>query len=127
MALIFSGSTVSSVTVQLSGVSEASSRPSHALFPTGNHPPLTDWEAAAQRTVSDFYLNENKKPTFFLLEIYVVEIWYSHDFYDSRRTDSHRGMAKGGHGLPKVIPGPAMPYPSTPCKRATPETGSRPF
>jgi hypothetical protein len=24
-------------------------------------------------------------------------------------------MARGGHGLPKVSPGPAMPYPSTPC------------
>jgi hypothetical protein len=27
-------------------------------------------------------------------------------------------MARGGHGLPKVLPGPAMPYPSTPCGRA---------
>jgi hypothetical protein len=31
-------------------------------------------------------------------------------------------MAKGGHGLPKVSPEPAMPNPSTPCERATPET-----
>jgi hypothetical protein len=31
-------------------------------------------------------------------------------------------MARGGHGLPKVSLGPAMPYPSTPYGRATPET-----
>jgi hypothetical protein len=31
-------------------------------------------------------------------------------------------MAMDGHGLPKASPGPAMPYPSTPCWRATPET-----
>jgi hypothetical protein len=29
-------------------------------------------------------------------------------------------IASGGHGLPKVSPGPAMPYPSMPCGRATP-------
>jgi hypothetical protein len=28
-------------------------------------------------------------------------------------------MGKGGHGLPKVSPGPAMLYPSTPCGRVT--------
>jgi hypothetical protein len=31
-------------------------------------------------------------------------------------------MARGGHGLPKVSLRPAMPYPPTPCGRATPET-----
>jgi hypothetical protein len=31
-------------------------------------------------------------------------------------------MARGGHGLPKFSTGPAMPYPSTPCGRATLET-----
>jgi hypothetical protein len=31
-------------------------------------------------------------------------------------------MARGGHGLPKVLLGPAMPYPSTLCGFATPET-----
>jgi hypothetical protein len=30
---------------------------------------------------------------------------------------------KGGHGLPKVSFGPAMPYSFTPCGRATPERG----
>jgi hypothetical protein len=29
-------------------------------------------------------------------------------------------MARGGHGLPKVSPGPAMLYPSTPCGWVTP-------
>jgi hypothetical protein len=33
-------------------------------------------------------------------------------------------MARGGHGLPKVSLGPAMPYPSTPCGRATCRAGS---
>jgi hypothetical protein len=31
-------------------------------------------------------------------------------------------MSRGGHGLPKVLPGPAMPDPSTPCRLAAPET-----
>jgi hypothetical protein len=35
-------------------------------------------------------------------------------------------MARGGHGLPKVSPGPAMPDPFTPCGRATPG-GPLPF
>jgi hypothetical protein len=34
-------------------------------------------------------------------------------------------MGRGGHGLPKVIPGSAMPDPSTPFWRATPETAVR--
>jgi hypothetical protein len=36
-----------------------------------------------------------------------------------------QGVARGG--LPKVSPGPAMPYHSMPCWRATPETASWPF
>jgi hypothetical protein len=36
-------------------------------------------------------------------------------------------MARGGHGLPKVSPGPAMPYPSTPCGWSTTETTSPPW
>jgi hypothetical protein len=32
-------------------------------------------------------------------------------------SDGH--MARGGHGLPKVSPGPTVPYPSTPCKQLT--------
>jgi hypothetical protein len=36
-------------------------------------------------------------------------------------------VARGGHGVPKVLIGPAMPYPSTPCRQATPETALRPF
>jgi hypothetical protein len=39
----------------------------------------------------------------------------------------HGRMARGGHGLPKVSPGPAMPYPSTPCRRTTYETALRLF
>jgi hypothetical protein len=34
-------------------------------------------------------------------------------------------MAKGGYGLPKVLLGPAMPYPSALCGWATPETAFR--
>jgi hypothetical protein len=30
-------------------------------------------------------------------------------------------MARGGHGFPKVSPGPAMPYAYTPFRQATPE------
>jgi hypothetical protein len=37
-------------------------------------------------------------------------------------THRHGRRAKGGHGLPKVSLGPAMPNLSTPCERATPET-----
>jgi hypothetical protein len=38
-----------------------------------------------------------------------------------RRALSHKPTAKGGHGLPGVSPGPAIPYPSTPCGWTTPE------
>jgi hypothetical protein len=38
----------------------------------------------------------------------------------------HGRMARGGHGLPKVSPRPAIPYPSTPCGWAIPETAVRP-
>jgi hypothetical protein len=34
----------------------------------------------------------------------------------------HKRMARGGHGLPQVLPRPAMPYPFTSCGWATPET-----
>jgi hypothetical protein len=33
----------------------------------------------------------------------------------------HERMARGGHGLPKVLLGPAMLDPPTPCRRATAE------
>jgi hypothetical protein len=48
---------------------------------------------------------------------------------DQKRPQSqkHSRMARGGHGLPKVSPGPAMPNPSTPCERETPETALRLF
>jgi hypothetical protein len=36
-------------------------------------------------------------------------------------------LARGLHGLPRVSPGPALRNPSTPCRRATPETAFRPF
>jgi hypothetical protein len=39
----------------------------------------------------------------------------------------HGRMARRGHGLPKVSPGPALPYPSSPCGRATPEMALRPL
>jgi hypothetical protein len=32
-----------------------------------------------------------------------------------------------GHGLPKVLFGPAIPYPSMACGQATPETALQPF
>jgi hypothetical protein len=35
---------------------------------------------------------------------------------------NHGRTTRGGHGLPKVSLGPAMPDSSTPCERATPET-----
>jgi hypothetical protein len=39
----------------------------------------------------------------------------------------HRHIAWGGHGLPKVSPGPAIPDPFAPCGRATPKTALRLF
>jgi hypothetical protein len=39
----------------------------------------------------------------------------------------HGRMARGGHVLPKISIGPAMPNPFTSCGRATPKTASRPF
>jgi hypothetical protein len=40
---------------------------------------------------------------------------------------AHGLMERGGHGLPKVSPRTAMPFSSTPCGRATPETALEPF
>jgi hypothetical protein len=34
----------------------------------------------------------------------------------------HGRMARGGHRLPKISPGPAMPNPPTPCGQAIPKT-----
>jgi hypothetical protein len=39
----------------------------------------------------------------------------------------HGRMESGGHRPPKVLPGPAMPNPSTPCGLVTPETALWPF
>jgi hypothetical protein len=36
-------------------------------------------------------------------------------------------MARGGHGLPKVSPGPTMPYHSMLCRRTTRVTALQPF
>jgi hypothetical protein len=46
----------------------------------------------------------------------------SRDRVNTWLRDTRANIARGGHGLPKVVPGLAMPYPSTPCGRATPET-----
>jgi hypothetical protein len=43
------------------------------------------------------------------------------------KSSKHRRRARGGQGLPKVSLGLAMPYPSMPCRRATPVTALRPF
>jgi hypothetical protein len=43
------------------------------------------------------------------------------------KTSKSWAYSKGCHGLLKVSLGPAMPYPSTPCGRATPETAFHPF
>jgi hypothetical protein len=36
-------------------------------------------------------------------------------------------MARDGHELPKVLPRPAMPHPSMPCRQATHEKALQPF
>jgi hypothetical protein len=40
----------------------------------------------------------------------------------NQNTWKHGCMASGGHGLPKVSPGPAMPYHSMTSEQAIPET-----
>jgi hypothetical protein len=47
--------------------------------------------------------------------------------FETKLKGKHGRMARGDHGLPKVLHGPAMPYPSTPYRRATPETALQPF
>jgi hypothetical protein len=44
------------------------------------------------------------------------------DLFNSKQLSAHRRLARGDHGLPQVLLGPAMPNPSTPCRRATSET-----
>jgi hypothetical protein len=56
---------------------------------------------------------------------YRIHVWSMTD-----GTKVHVGAwqgAIGDHGLPKVSPGPAMPYPSTPWGQATPETALWPL
>jgi hypothetical protein len=53
--------------------------------------------------------------------VYSTEVWGSEQPYNpikSHKDFFHRRMARGGHKLPKVSPGPAMLYRSM---RATPE------
>jgi hypothetical protein len=38
-------------------------------------------------------------------------------FPENEHLSDRRRMASGGYGLPKVSPGPAMPYSSMPCSR----------
>jgi hypothetical protein len=42
------------------------------------------------------------------------------ELYVTAAGNTHGRMAKGGHGLPKLSPGPAMPDHFMPCGRATP-------
>jgi hypothetical protein len=59
-----------------------------------------------------------------------VCILYEFMFYiyiSVHRVTEHGRIARGGHGFPKVSLGPAMPYPSTLCRQATPETTLQPF
>jgi hypothetical protein len=53
---------------------------------------------------------------------------YCHEWQHETINHSFRSgrMARGGHGLPQVSPGSAMPNASTPCGRAIPETALRP-
>jgi hypothetical protein len=44
-----------------------------------------------------------------------------------QRESEHGHMARGGYGLPKVSLRPVMPYRSTACGRAIPETALQPF
>jgi hypothetical protein len=43
------------------------------------------------------------------------------------REKRHSRRARGGYGLPKVSPRPAVPYPFMPYGWASPETALRPF
>jgi hypothetical protein len=47
--------------------------------------------------------------------------------YLHHEDEIHRRTARGGHGVSKVLLGPAMPDPFTPSGRASPETALRPF
>jgi hypothetical protein len=68
---------------------------------------------------------------------YSHTVWTRLDFLGLRRaiTDfdcldtcpSHGRMARGGHGLPKVSLGPAMPNLSMPCGQATTEKALQPL
>jgi hypothetical protein len=49
-------------------------------------------------------------------------ILYCAWFCPFAQVNFHGRMARCGHGLPKVLPGLALPYPSTPYGWATPET-----
>jgi hypothetical protein len=52
----------------------------------------------------------------FLVQRTVYSSWGDYKWgYEGRGYQEHRRIARGGHGLPKVLLGRAMPYPSRPC------------
>jgi hypothetical protein len=59
--------------------------------------------------------------------IYLYHNFWSDDLLVKRSNSHHGRMARVGNELPNVSPGHAMPYPSTPCGRATPETALQLF
>jgi hypothetical protein len=64
----------------------------------------------------------------FRITVYLFNhVGWLYNWYLSVRGNSHGVTARGGHGVPKVSPGPTMPYLFTPCGQATPEAALRPF
>jgi hypothetical protein len=63
------------------------------------------------------------------VDLYWNNVWEcgSQEIFGIAKKLFHGRMARGGHGLPKVSVGPAMPYPSMPCGQATPEMSLRLF
>jgi hypothetical protein len=61
---------------------------------------------------------------FFPLEIFLIFLTFAKE---NPIAEMHGRMTRGGLGLPKVLLGPAMPYPFTPHRQATPEAALQLF
>jgi hypothetical protein len=92
--------------------------------------PLTSWPTAYGPFVRWQPIRHRRGRTFGeaikILSSHVLWKWHISDFI--MINVGYRGCrARGSHGLPKVSPGPTMPYPFTPCRRATTDPALQPF
>jgi hypothetical protein len=98
----------------------------HSKHPPGLNPPMK-YDRDHSSVPRNLTISGRPAPASFKDFLDFPFHFVEHHLFPSSRRSVHGRMAEGGHGLPKVSPGPGMPYPYTPCGQATPENASRSF